>query len=47
MARVTRVAPHLTLDEVKQKLHAATKPWLQQRWQVSALSRMSNLVTLL
>src|SRR6266487_5257944 len=34
MARVTRVAPHLTLDEVKQKLHTATKPWLQQRWLV-------------
>lgn len=34
MARVTRVVPHLTLDEVKQKLHAATKPWLQQRWMV-------------
>lgn len=34
MARVTRVAPHLTLEEVKQKLHTATKPWLQQRWMV-------------
>ena len=34
MARVTRVFPHLTLDEVKQKLHTATKPWLQQRWMV-------------
>lgn len=34
MARVTRVAPHLTLEEVKQKLHTATKPWLRQRWLV-------------
>lgn len=34
MARVTRVAPHLTLDEVKQKLDTATKPWLRQRWLV-------------
>jgi len=34
MARVTRVAPHLTLEEVKQKLHAATASWLRQRWMV-------------
>ena len=34
MARVTRVAPHLTLSEVKQKLDTATKPWLRQRWLV-------------
>ena len=34
MARVTRVAPHLTLDDVKQKLDTATKPWLRQRWLV-------------
>ena len=34
MARVTRVAPLLTLEEVKQKLHTATKPGLQQRWMV-------------
>jgi len=34
MARVTRVAPHLSLDEVKQKLDTATKPWLRQRWLV-------------
>jgi transposase len=34
MARVTRVAPHLTLDEVKQKLDTATKAWLRQRWLV-------------
>jgi transposase len=34
MARVTRVAPHLTLAEVKQKLDTATKPWLRQRWLV-------------
>ena len=34
MARVTRVAPHLTLDEVKRKLDTATKPWLRQRWLV-------------
>lgn len=34
MARVTRVAPHLTLEEVKQKLHAATTTWLRQRWMV-------------
>jgi len=34
MARVTRVAPHLTLEEVKQKLHAATATWLRQRWMV-------------
>ncbi len=34
MARVTRVAPHLTLDEVKQKLDTVTKPWLRQRWLV-------------
>ena len=34
MPRVTRIAPHLTLDEVQQKLHSATSPWLQQRWLV-------------
>jgi transposase len=34
MARVTRIAPHLTLEEVKQKLYSAAKPWLQQRWMV-------------
>jgi hypothetical protein len=34
VARVTRVAPHLTLDEVKQKLDTATGPWLRQRWLV-------------
>lgn len=34
MARITRVAPHLTLSEVKQKLDTATKPWLRQRWLV-------------
>ncbi len=34
MARVTRIAPHLTLSEVRQKLHTATKPWLRQRWLV-------------
>ncbi|HKF96530.1 MAG TPA: winged helix-turn-helix domain-containing protein [Gammaproteobacteria bacterium] len=34
MARVTRIAPHLTLDELRQKLHTATKPWLRQRWLV-------------
>jgi transposase len=34
MARVTRVAPHLTLEEVKQKLHATTVSWLRQRWMV-------------
>jgi transposase len=34
MARVTRVAPHLTLEEVKQKLDTAIKPWLRQRWLV-------------
>ena len=34
MARVTRIAPHLTLDEVQQKLQAATTPWLRHRWQV-------------
>ena len=34
MARVTRVAPHLMLEEVKQKLDTATKPWLRQRWLV-------------
>src|SRR5262245_33427271 len=34
MARVTRVAPHLTLEEVKQKLHTTTSNWLRQRWMV-------------
>ncbi len=34
MARVTRVAPHLTLEEVKHKLDTATTPWLRQRWMV-------------
>jgi transposase len=34
VARVTRITPHLTLEEVKQKLHAATAPWLRQRWLV-------------
>jgi transposase len=34
MARVTRVAPHLTLSEVKQKLDTANAPWLRQRWLV-------------
>jgi transposase len=34
MARVTRVASHLTLEEVKQKLHAAPATWLRQRWMV-------------
>lgn len=34
MARVTRVASHLTLSEVKHKLDTATKPWLRQRWLV-------------
>jgi transposase len=34
MARVTRVAPHLTLEEVKHKLQSATATWLRQRWLV-------------
>jgi len=34
MARVTRVAPHLPLEQVKQKLHAAPTLWLRQRWMV-------------
>src|SRR4030095_14555579 len=34
MARVTHVAPHLTLEEVKHKLDTATTPWLRQRWLV-------------
>jgi transposase len=34
MARVTRVALHLTLEEVKHKLDTATTPWLRQRWMV-------------
>ena|SRR5579859_5252888 len=34
MSRVTHVAPHLTLDEVKQKLQTATKPLIRQRWMV-------------
>jgi transposase len=34
MARVTRIAPHLTLEEVKQKLHMATSFRLRQRWMV-------------
>ena len=34
MARVTRVAPHLTVEEVKHKLDTATAPWLRQRWLV-------------
>ncbi len=34
MVRVTRVAPHLTLEQVKQKLDSATTTWLRQRWMV-------------
>ena len=34
MARVTRVAPHLTREEVQQKLHSATTTGLRQRWMV-------------
>jgi transposase len=34
MTRVTRIAPHLALEQVKQKLHDATSPWLRQRWMV-------------
>lgn len=34
MSRVTRVAPHLTLEEVKQKLDSASSAWLRQRWMV-------------
>jgi transposase len=34
MGRVTRVAPHLTAEEVKQKLDAAPTSWLRQRWMV-------------
>jgi hypothetical protein len=34
MARVTRVAPHLTLEQVKQKLHSATSIWLRECWLV-------------
>ena len=34
MARVTRVAPHLTVEQVKQKLHSATSIWLRERWLV-------------
>jgi transposase len=34
MARVTCVAPHLTREEVKQKLDTANTPWLRQRWLV-------------
>src|SRR3954467_5806305 len=34
MARVTRVAPHLTLEQVKHKLHSATSIWLRDRWLV-------------
>lgn len=32
MARVSRVFPHLSVEEVKQKLAAAKKFWQQQRW---------------
>ena len=34
MARVTRVAPHLTFAQVKQKMHSATSIWLRARWLV-------------
>jgi transposase len=34
MARVTRIPPHLTVEEVKQKLHSAQNTWLRQRWMV-------------
>jgi len=34
MARVTRVAPHLTLEQVKQKMHSASSIWLRERWLV-------------
>lgn len=34
MARITYIAPHLTLEEVKHKLDTASKPWLRQRWLV-------------
>jgi len=32
MARITCVAPHLTLEQVKQKMHSATSTWLRNRW---------------
>jgi hypothetical protein len=32
MARVTGVAPHLTLEEVKHKLDTTNAPWLRLRW---------------
>ena len=34
MSRVTKMALHLTLDEVKQKLHAASSQWLRERWMI-------------
>jgi transposase len=34
MTPVTRVAPHLTLEQVKQKLHSAPSLWLRERWLV-------------
>lgn len=34
MARITYIAPHLRLEEVKHKLDTASTPWLRQRWLV-------------
>jgi hypothetical protein len=32
MARVTRAAAHLSLEEVKTQLKADPRPWCRQRW---------------
>src|SRR6266496_6627306 len=32
MARITRVAPHLSAEELKTKLKLDPRPWCRQRW---------------
>lgn len=32
MARITRAAPHLSVEEVKNRLKSDPRPWCRQRW---------------
>src|SRR5437763_12684424 len=32
MARITRAAPHLSVEEVKNRLQSDPRPWCRQRW---------------
>src|SRR6266700_6439848 len=32
MARITRAAPHLSVEEVKSRLQNDPRPWCRQRW---------------